>query len=78
MKENVKKDIRRNLAILFGGVLAVLLGWVLSGWNNLGDYLDRHTEKAVVWGLIGLFVGNVVNTVLYKIEGKDGKPGEDK
>jgi hypothetical protein len=40
--------------------------------------LERHTEKAVVWGLIGLFVANVVNTVLCKIEGKDGKSDEDK
>ncbi len=78
MKENVKKSVRRSLAILFCGVLAVLLGWVLSGWNNFGDYLERHTEKAVVWGLIGLFVANVVNTILCKIEGKDGKSDEDK
>lgn len=78
MKEKVKKEVRTSLAVLFGGVLAVLLGWILSGWNSFSSYLEHSTEKAVVWGLIGLVVGNVVSTVLSKLDGKEGKSGGDK
>ena len=82
MKKDFKKSLRLNLACLFGGVLAVFLGWTMSGWNKFSSYLESSPEKAIVWGVLGLVVGNVVGIILCKLDGtgrgEDGKSGEDK
>ena len=83
----MNNDIKRVLGVtrcgIVGALVGPLLGWVLSGLNDLGYYFRHETEKVIIWVVIGLLVGNVVQVVLEKLDviskqgcGKDNEKGE--
>jgi len=79
----MNKDVKRVMNVTYCGVvgacLGPLLGWVLSGLNDLKYYLTHSVEQVVVWAIIGLFVGNVIQVVLEKLDviGKRGGGKDD-
>ncbi len=53
---------------IVGGITAPLLGWALSGWNNLEYYLKNQTVQVLVWVVIGFLFGNIAQLVLEKLD----------
>ena len=68
MNDDIKRVMGVTRCGIVGALVGPLLGWVLSGLNDLGYYLRQSTEKVFVWAIVGLFVGNVIQVVLEKLD----------
>lgn len=83
MNNNIKRVMGVTRCGIVGALVGPLLGWALSGLNDLGYYVRNATEKVVIWAIVGLLVGNVVQVILEKLDvigkrgcGKDDEKGE--
>lgn len=77
-KEDLKKLLGTTTIGIIGAILMPCIGWILSGWNKFSTYIENSPEKVVIWAIVGCAIGNIISVVLEKLDGKEGKSGEDK
>lgn len=66
-----KKDFKKiteftKLGLSFAAI-APFVGWALSGLNDMGMYFKHAPERAFVWAMVGMTIGNVITVFLEKI-----------
>lgn len=75
-----KKDFKKltgftKLGILFAAI-APFVGWAQSGFNDMGMYFKHAPERAFVWAMVGMAIGNVITVFLEKQESANKKEEE--
>ena len=77
MDKKIKKVLGVTRLGIIGALVAPLLGWVLSGWNSFKYYLNHETAQVIVWVIVGLLVGNVIQVALGMTSKRDAGRDDD-
>ena len=79
MDKKIKQVLGVTRLGIVGALIAPLLGWVVSGLNSFKHYLNHETTQVIVWVVVGLLVGYVIQVVL-GMAGKrdDGRDDDNK
>ncbi len=64
MDKKIKKVLGVTRLGIVGALVAPLLGWAVSGLNSFKHYLNNATAQVLVWVIVGLLVGNIVQVAL--------------